>query len=224
MPNIISVTVAGKVARNDRPKEAVYICGNSDYVVRFAFDAEWDAYEAKTARFKYNGTYQDVVFTGNECAVPIIENTYKIQVGVFAGNLSTTTPADFMAMKSILCGEGAPAAPTPDVYSQIMEMLKNAGGGGGSVDPEEVKKIVNDALAQAKESGEFDGKDGKDGYTPVKGVDYFDGKDGSDGADGKDGQDGYTPVKGADYFTEADKAEMVNAVLVALPTAEGGSF
>lgn len=31
-------------------------------------------------------------------------------------------------------------------------------------------------------------KDGEDGYTPVKGVDYFDGKD------------GYTPVKGVDYF------------------------
>ena len=38
---------------------------------------------------------------------------------------------------------------------------------------------------------------GKDGYTPVKGVDYFDGKD---GVNGRDGQDGYTPVKGVDYF------------------------
>lgn len=32
------------------------------------------------------------------------------------------------------------------------------------------------------------GDPGKDGYTPVKGVDYF------------DGEDGYTPVKGKDYF------------------------
>ena len=36
--------------------------------------------------------------------------------------------------------------------------------------------------------------------------------------------DGYTPQKGIDYYTEADKTEMVNAVLAALPTAEGGSF
>lgn len=28
-------------------------------------------------------------------------------------------------------------------------------------------------LKQAKESGEFDGEDGEDGYTPVKGQDYF---------------------------------------------------
>lgn len=42
-----------------------------------------------------------------------------------------------------------------------------------------------------------DGVDGKDGYTPVKGVDYFDGQPGKDGSDGKDG---YTPQKGIDYF------------------------
>lgn len=40
----------------------------------------------------------------------------------------------------------------------------------------------------------YNGHNGADGYTPVKGVDYFDGKD------GKDGKDGYTPVKGVDYF------------------------
>lgn len=43
--------------------------------------------------------------------------------------------------------------------------------------------------------------DGKDGYTPIKGVDYFDGKD---GINGLDGQDGYTPVKGIDYFDGKD--------------------
>lgn len=32
---------------------------------------------------------------------------------------------------------------------------------------------IQDALAQATESGEFDGKPGEDGKTPVKGVDYF---------------------------------------------------
>lgn len=36
--------------------------------------------------------------------------------------------------------------------------------------------------------------DGKDGYTPVKGVDYFDGKDGEPGKDGNPGKDGVSPV------------------------------
>lgn len=52
------------------------------------------------------------------------------------------------------------------------------------------------------------GQNGQDGYTPQKGVDYFDGAPGSDGK---------TPVKGVDYFTDADKQEMVDAVLEELP-------
>jgi hypothetical protein len=72
------------------------------------------------------------------------------------------------------------------------------------------------------------GVNGKDGYTPIKGVDYFDGKDGTNGVDG------YTPIKGVDYFdgedgknyvlTSADKAEIANAVLDALESAEGGLY
>ena len=58
-------------------------------------------------------------------------------------------------------------------------------------------EAVNVALVQAKASGEFDGKDGASGKTPVKGT---------------------------DYYTEADKTEMVNAVLAALPTWTGGSY
>ena len=53
---------------------------------------------------------------------------------------------------------------------------------------------------------------GKDGYTPVKDVDYFDGEQGPAGPAGEDGQpgaDGYTPVKGTDYWTAADKEEIV---------------
>ena len=38
------------------------------------------------------------------------------------------------------------------------------------------------------------------------------------------GNAGNTPVKGTDYFTEADKTELVNAVLAALPAAEGVSY
>ena len=34
------------------------------------------------------------------------------------------------------------------------------------------------------------------------------------------GDKGDAPIKGKDYFTEADKAEMVNAVLAAFPNAD----
>jgi ABC-type amino acid transport substrate-binding protein len=58
----------------------------------------------------------------------------------------------------------------------------------------ELDEAINDALAQAKASGEFDGKDGEDGKTPVKGT---------------------------DYFTEADKDGMVSAVISRLPIYNG---
>ena len=50
------------------------------------------------------------------------------------------------------------------------------------------------------------------------------GPKGDTGDVGPAGPAGYTPVKGTDYFTEEDKTEMVNAVLAALPAAEGVSY
>ena len=50
------------------------------------------------------------------------------------------------------------------------------------------------------------------------------GDKGDKGDVGPAGPAGHTPVKGTDYFTEEDKTEMVNAVLAALPAAEGVSY
>lgn len=65
------------------------------------------------------------------------------------------------------------------------------------------------------------GQDGEKGETGEQGEK---GQDGTNGTNGKDGIDGKTPVKGIDYYTEADKQEMVNLVLNALPSAEGVEF
>ena len=50
------------------------------------------------------------------------------------------------------------------------------------------------------------------------------GATGAKGDTGATGEAGYTPVKGVDYFTDADKSEMIQAVLDALPAAEGESY
>ena len=47
------------------------------------------------------------------------------------------------------------------------------------------------------------------------------GADGPQGPKGDKGDPGVTPVKGTDYYTAADKAEMVAAVLAALPVYGG---
>lgn len=118
--NIINVTVRGKIARAEG--RARVVCGNSDYAVRFDFDAEWEAYDLKTARFvSEDGSYTDVQFEGEDCAVPILRNTRTLLVGVFAGNLRTTTAALIHAVPCITDPDGTPADPTPDVYAQLME-------------------------------------------------------------------------------------------------------
>lgn len=164
----------------------------------------------------------------------------------------------------------------------------------GKLDANKLQEAINTALAQAKESGEFDGKDGtsvtvksvsestadggsnvvtfsdgktlhvKNGKTGGKGDpglvwrgDYnesyayhagdvvswqgssyvaFEDNGGdnqaslpTDGATswcllasmGSPGSNGKTPVKGTDYFTAADKAELVSAVISALPVYDG---
>ena len=136
------ISVKDKIAA--LTNDAMYVCGNSDYVVNFHFDAEWDAYDTKTARFAYKGTYQDQVFQGTECSVPIIHDAHIIMVGVFAGNLHTTTPACIGAKRSILSGSGVPADPAPDVYAQIMELIQ----GLGEPDPETIAAAVADYIRQ----------------------------------------------------------------------------
>lgn len=117
----IHISVKDKIAV--KTDKTFYVCGNSDFRILFDFDSEWDAYETKTARFSHDGSYTDIVFDGSECAVPIISDIYCFHVGVYAGDLHTTTPARVPCRKSILCGGGIPADPAPDVYNQLMERI-----------------------------------------------------------------------------------------------------
>ena len=123
----IEIDVLNKIAKLRYPVFAV--CGNSDYVIVFNFDEEWNEYNTKTARFKYGGSYTDVVFTGNECPMPVMQDVYNVEIGVFAGDLHTTTSAYLPMKKSILCGSGVPVDPTPSVYNQIIQMLDNINAG-----------------------------------------------------------------------------------------------
>lgn len=59
------------------------------------------------------------------------------------------------------------------------------------LDKSELNSSINTALTQAKDSGEFDGKDG---------------------TNGTNGKDGKTPVRGTDYWTASDIAEIKSYV------------
>lgn len=130
MGKILHIAVANKIATYCQ-RDGAIVCGNSDYSIKFAFDAEWDAISVKTARFMYNGIAVDVPFEGDTVAVPKLRNTLLVTVGVYGGDLQTTTPAIIPCLKSILCEDGLPPDPEPDVYARIMERL---GGLPDSID------------------------------------------------------------------------------------------
>lgn len=181
MPTI-HIEIRDKLARQiDRE---VYVCGNSDFTVVFSFDAEWDAYPAKTARFKYNGSYQEVVFTGNECPVPIINDTNTIQIGVYAGDLHTTTAAVIMARKSILCGDGVHDEPPEDVYNQLLDAINSGvvkGDKGDKGDPFTYEDFTEEQLADLKGEKGDTGEQGEQGEQGIQGIQGEQGERGTDG-------------------------------------------
>ena len=128
MPQLLC-KIEDKIAK---PLNDLMVCNNSDFTIKFYFDEQWEELPVKTARFIWGkGLYQDIVFEGDVCKVPVISNTKHMAVGVFAGNISTSTPAIFNCRKTILDGIGVPAPPSEDVYNQIIELLEHGGGGQG---------------------------------------------------------------------------------------------
>lgn len=234
MPTI-KISIINKIAR--LTASAGIVCGNSDYVVEFSFDTEWDAYEQKTARF-INGTdYRDIIFSGNAVAVPVVHSGRMLSVGVFAGNLRTSTSANIPCISSVTSSDGSPAAPAPDVYAQIMEKLNDI----GTVSPEDIEQAVEDYLkehpveendptvpawAKAKEKPTYTAEEvGAVAKSELaQAIDEALAKAKASGDfDGAPGKDGYTPVKGVDYWTASDKAEIVAEVVSALPRYGGES-
>lgn len=120
MPNI-NITVREKIAHTI--SDTCIVCGNSDYVAIFDFDAEWDAYEVKTARFIWGGTFTDVPFAGNECPVPVILDAVSVLVGVYAGDLHTTTAAAVGVRRSILGGSETEAEVSHEIKDAFGKML-----------------------------------------------------------------------------------------------------
>lgn len=99
----LHVIVRDKIATY-RNRDGVIVCGNNNYYkISFKFDSEWDIQPRKVARFIWDGQYCDRELVNDECLIPVISNATEVTVGVYAGNLWTTTPAYIPCKKSILC-------------------------------------------------------------------------------------------------------------------------
>ena len=194
MPEIV-VTVKNKMAVGDG---SVIVCNNSDYVVRFVLDSEWDALALRTMRIVYDSyTHTDIAFSGDTVALPTIIDRTSIGIGLYSGDIHTSTCAMFDCERSVM-GKNSHAVepPSSDVYNEIVEM-------------------IND--------GRLKGDKGDKGDPGARGYKGDKGDKGDPGAPGKDGSDatvtaenieaalGYAPVTPSDLaakqdvLTDADK-------------------
>ena len=137
----LQMSVENKRITFDRGSESI-VCGNSDYQIEFAFDAEWNAYSKKIARFVWCGQYFDVEFTGNVCKVPVILSAENVLVGVYAGELCTTTAAIVDCVKCILSGGEAPNPGTGENYTTEAQLAA-----------QEAKKAAEEAKEAAASGG-----------------------------------------------------------------------
>lgn len=112
------------------------VCGNSDYRVIFEFDEDWAKYNAKTALFVFGDTTVEVPFFGNviepEDAVAI-ERATKCYVGVYTGDLITTTKAEIKCLPSIRDIAKKASPPKEDVYLRLIKLLNDIKLGGSAI-------------------------------------------------------------------------------------------
>ena len=137
---VINITVKGKVASSDTK---AIVNGNSDYAINWTLDDEWADYDTKTMRVRFfDGSVIDSIFSGTSCSLPVITETCMIEIGLFAGDLITSTPAVINCIRCIRDDEGPVQDPTPSIYDQLLAKLNELGG----VSPDDVAQAVADYM------------------------------------------------------------------------------
>lgn len=154
MPEIV-VTVKNKMAVGDG---SVIVCNNSDYVVRFALDSEWDALALRTMRIVYDSySHTDIAFSGDTVALPTIIDRTSIGIGLYSGDIHTSTCAMFDCERSVMGkNSNAVAPPSSDVYNEIVKMINDG-------------RLKGDKGADGTNGA--DGANGADGVTFTPSVD-----------------------------------------------------
>lgn len=229
----IQIEVRDKIA-TFKSKNFNLVGGNSDYDVVFDFDKDWDAYPKKTAVFVF-GKSKPIckLFDGNVCEGVAIYDATMCLIGVFSGDLLTTTPAAVDCVYRSILDEasGEPEAPSENVYNQIIELInkyikaidiegKYAPLVDGKVPAKNLPSYIDDVVNGTMDAGRFHIKNSNesafdeiddDGYiiNPRRGVLYI-----SDEGNGK-------PPK---VYRWSGTAFVEIASGSAIPAPEGGGF
>ena len=181
-----------EVSENKNPPS--FVRGTVGAKCKIIFTDFWVNYN-KTVIFKRSSNALGLPYAvfvdkmESELTIPweVLADSGAFKVGAYGITDTETLPTLWSDDITIEYGSDtagqAPEPPTPSVYQELIETAKQA---------TEVAQSVRDDA----DSGKFDGKDG---YTPIKGVDYFDGAKGDKG-------DSY-------ILTQADKTEIADIVL-----------
>lgn len=128
MPTI-DIIIRNKTASAVNPP--CIVCGNSDYNVKFDFDDEWQAHTNKIGVFAYNrcGEWQSekVLFEGDTCPVPALHGVRSVWIGVTAGDVRTSTPADVPCRMGATDFSDTTEKPSADIWGQILDKLDTVG-------------------------------------------------------------------------------------------------
>lgn len=127
----IKIKVQDKIAT--LVEDVSLVCGNSDYSVIFDFDEDWVNHGLKTAVFVFGDSTVEVPFTGNileEKDAVAIEGATKCYIGVYSGDLITTTKAEIKCTPSIRDIAKKHKTPTKDIYNRLIELINSISEGG----------------------------------------------------------------------------------------------
>lgn len=120
--NILHIKVVGKVAELTEQNFEL-VGGNSDYKVIFDFDSAWEGHGAKTALFVFGDKTIHKPFDGDVCEGVAVSNCTTCYIGVFSGDIITTTSATVCVRQSITDIGGMPQDPEPSVYNEIIDLI-----------------------------------------------------------------------------------------------------
>lgn len=128
MPTI-DIIIRNKTASAVNPP--CIVCGNIDYNVKFNFDEEWQAHNNKIGVFAYNrcGEWrsENVLFEGDTCPVPALHGVRSVWIGVTAGDVRTSTPADVPCRMGATDFSDTTEKPSADIWGQILDKLDAVG-------------------------------------------------------------------------------------------------
>lgn len=196
--------------------------------IKFIFSAEWNAL-ARIAVFSNSGKVVSVALNSDTCAIPweVLDSPGELFISIrgvgnsgsfvlCTENQSLGRVAESNASMLIPSAEIA----TPDVIDTLLSdvaALKAGGYGGGGI-ASAGKSAYEVAVANGFEGSEaawllsLKGTDGRDGYSPVKGVDYFTASDISEIAEA------------VDLSSYATSESVDSAIQAAIHDAIGGSY